>query len=175
VSTLHGMNVPAAACEDNWGDGAASQWVSQLAAAVQDANAAAPAPNDESISPSDAFDAAYNALDAALAHAVDNAYAQSVDAYASDIYVWSLPPWFFSISPVDMHNPTAIRLCFSSASNTAFPAVVDDSFFDALRAGTTHNGVGLPLCAPTASSSRCRATRARSCTSCEVCTVMSGH
>ena len=42
-----------------------------------------------------------------------------------------------------MHNPTSIRLCFHSSSNSSFPAVVDDRFFEALRNGNAHEGHAL--------------------------------
>ena len=60
---------------------------------------------------------------------------------------FGLAPWFWSISPNDKDNPTAIRLSFSSKSNDAFPATVDNDFFDALRKGESHEGVPLNLTA----------------------------
>ena len=48
--------------------------------------------------------------------------------------------WFFSIAPNDKDCPTAIRLCFSTTAKDAFPATVDDSFFDSLRKGEEHEG-----------------------------------
>ena len=56
---------------------------------------------------------------------------------------FGLAPWFWSISPDDMHNPTSIRLCFSSSSNHDFPAAVDNAFFAALRKNEPYQGTAL--------------------------------
>lgn len=45
------------------------------------------------------------------------------------------PDFFVTVSPNDKNHPTCIRLSIGSMSNTAFPAVADDSFFQALRHG----------------------------------------
>jgi hypothetical protein len=45
---------------------------------------------------------------------------------------------FLSVAPDDVFNPTSIRLCFPTSSNTAFPAQ-GDAFIEALQGGRLHD------------------------------------